>query len=134
MARKTESIQNQFKETHVTLIEDEADADRYTKKSKDKKAPKKSTVEETYELWIAKNSVQDIATIRKLTTATIEGHLVKLIQSKKVNVQDILPSDKITELSEAFKHYKEESLNAMKEQFADKYSWDELRMFKASLN
>ncbi|MBU0942787.1 MAG: helix-turn-helix domain-containing protein [Bacteroidetes bacterium] len=134
LARKTESIQNQFKETHVTLIEDEADADRYTKKSKDKKAPKKSTVEETYELWIAKNSVQDIATIRKLTTATIEGHLVKLIQSKKVNVQDILPSDKITELSEAFKHYKEESLNAMKEQFADKYSWDELRMFKASLN
>jgi uncharacterized protein YpbB len=134
LARKTESIQNQFKETHVTLIEDEADADRYTKKSKDKKAPKKSTVEETYDLWIAKNSVQDIATIRKLTTATIEGHLVKLIQSKKVNVQDILPSDKIAELSEAFKHYKEESLNAMKEQFADKYSWDELRMFKASLN
>jgi uncharacterized protein YpbB len=69
-----------------------------------------------------------------LTTATIEGHLVKLIQSKKVNVQDILPSGKITELSEAFKQYKEESLNAMKEQFGEKYSWDELRMFKASLN
>lgn len=134
LSRKTESIQNQFKETHVTLIEDEADADRYTKKTKDKKAPKKSTVEETYELWVAKNSIQDIATIRKLTTATIEGHLVKLIQSKKVKVQDILPNDKITELSEAFKHYKEESLNAMKEQFGEKYSWDELRMFKASLN
>lgn len=134
LSRKTESIQNQFKETHVTLIEDEADADRYTKKTKDKKAPKKSTVEETYELWVAKNSIQDIATIRKLTTATIEGHLVKLIQSKKVKVQDILPNDKITELSEAFKHYKEESLNGMKEQFGEKYSWDELRMFKASLN
>ena len=134
LSRKTESIQNQFKETHVTLIEDEADADRYTKKTKDKKAPKKSTVEETYELWVAKNSIQDIATIRKLTTATIEGHLVKLIQSKKVKVQDILPNDKITELSVAFKHYKEESLNGMKEQFGEKYSWDELRMFKASLN
>jgi hypothetical protein len=36
LGSKTESIQNQFKETHVTLIEDEADADRYTKKSKDK--------------------------------------------------------------------------------------------------
>jgi hypothetical protein len=43
LSRKTESIQNQFKETHVTLIEDEADAD-HTKKSKDK-ALKKSTVE-----------------------------------------------------------------------------------------
>jgi hypothetical protein len=47
-------------------------------------------------------------------------------------VQDILPSDKITELSEAFKHYKEESLNAIRA-VCDKYSWDELRMF-ASLN
>jgi hypothetical protein len=134
ISRKTEAIQNQFKDTHVTLIEDEADANRYTKKNKDKKAPKKSTVEETYELWTAKNSIQDIATIRKLTVATIESHMVKLIQSKKVSVQDILPDDKIKELSKAFKHYKQESLNAMKEQLGDKYSWDELRMFKASLN
>jgi hypothetical protein len=51
------------------LIEDEA-ADRYTKK-RIKKAPEKSTVEETYELWIKKFN-QDIATIRKLTIA-IEG-------------------------------------------------------------
>ena len=133
--RKKDAIENQFKKVHVTLIEDEKDLQRYTAKKKgDSKAPKKSTVEETYELWIAKNSIQDIATIRKLTPQTIESHLVKLIQSKKVNVQDILPDDKITELSEAFKHYKEESLTGMKEQFGDKYSWDELRMFKASLN
>jgi hypothetical protein len=34
LVSKTESIQNQFKETHVTLIEDEADADRQPRKSK----------------------------------------------------------------------------------------------------
>ncbi|MBC5839335.1 helix-turn-helix domain-containing protein [Flavobacterium muglaense] len=133
--RKKDAIENQFKKVHVTLIEDDKDLERYSAKKKtDKKAPKKSTIEETYDLWIAKNSIDDIANIRKLTAQTIEGHLVKLIQSKKVNVQDILPEDKITELSEAFKHYKEESLTPMKEQFGDKYSWDELRMFKASLN
>jgi len=135
LTRKTEAIQNQFKKVHVTLIEDEKDLERYTAKKKtDSKAPKKSTVEITYELWLDKNSIQDIATIRKLTTQTIESHLVKLIQSKKVSVQDILPQDKIKQLAEAFKHYKEESLTAMKEQFGEKYSWDELRMFKASLN
>ncbi|WP_367756229.1 helix-turn-helix domain-containing protein [Flavobacterium sp. WC2430] len=133
--RKKEAIENQFKKVNITLIEDEKDVERYSaKKKSENKAPKKSTVEETYELWQAKNSIQNIATIRKLTTQTIESHLVKLIQSKKVNVNDILPKDKITELSEAFKHYKEESLTGMKEQFGDKYSWDELRMFKASLN
>lgn len=135
ISRKTEAIQNQFKKVNVTLIEDEIDLERYTsKKSADKKAPKKSTVEETYELWLAKNSIQDIAAIRKLTTQTIESHLVKLIQSKKISVQDVLPQDKIAELSEAFKHYKEESLTPLKEQLGEKYSWDELRMFKASLN
>jgi uncharacterized protein YpbB len=133
--RKKEAIEKQFKKVHVTLIEDDKDLERYTSKKKtDKKAPKKSTVEETYYLWIAKNSIQDIATIRKLTPQTIESHLVKLIQSKKINVQDILAEDKIIELTGAFKHYKEESLSPMKEQFGEKYSWDELRMFKASLN
>lgn len=135
ISRKTEAIQNQFKKVNVTLIEDEADLERYTSKKKaDPKAPKKSTVEETYELWLAKNSIQDIATIRKLTTQTIESHLVKLIQSKKISVQDVLPQDKIAELSEAFRYYKEESLTPLKEQLGEKYSWDELRMFKASLN
>jgi uncharacterized protein YpbB len=135
ISRKTEAIQNQFKKVNITLIEDEIDLERYTsKKSADKKVPKKSTVEETYELWLAKNSIQDIAAIRKLTTQTIESHLVKLIQSKKISVQDVLPQDKIAELSEAFKHYKEESLTPLKEQLGEKYSWDELRMFKASLN
>jgi GTPase SAR1 family protein len=135
VTRKTESIQSQFKKVHVTLIEDEKDLERYTAKKKpDSKAPKKSTVDITYELWVDKNSIQDIAMIRKLTAQTIESHLVKLIQSKKVNVQDILSQDKIKELREAFKHYKEESLTAMKDQFGDKYSWDELRMYKASLN
>jgi uncharacterized protein YpbB len=135
VTRKTNAIQAQFKELNITLIDDEGDIERYTAKKKtDKKAPKKSTVEETYELWLAKNSIQDIAMIRKLTTQTIESHLVKLIQSKKVKVQDILPQDKIVELSEAFSHYKEESLTGLKEQFGDKYTWDELRMFKASLN
>jgi hypothetical protein len=48
-------------------------------------------------------------------------------------VQDILPSDKITELSEAFKHYKEESLNAMKSSLV-KNTVGTNCMFKASLN
>jgi hypothetical protein len=43
------------------LIEDEADLQRYTSKKVSKKVPKKSTVQETYELWVEKNSIADIA-------------------------------------------------------------------------
>jgi regulation of enolase protein 1 (concanavalin A-like superfamily) len=45
-----------------------------------------------------------------------------------------MPEDKIEALSKAFYGYKEESLNALKEQVGDAFTWEELRMFKASLN
>ena len=131
---KTEAIQNQFKEVNVTLIEDEADIDRYTKKKKETKQPKKSTVQETYELWLEKNSIKEIAVIRKFTEETILGHLTKLIIAKTIRLDDVLPEDKILELTEAFYGFKDESVAPLKEKYGEKFTWEELRMFKASLN
>ncbi|MBU2062677.1 MAG: AAA family ATPase [Bacteroidetes bacterium] len=132
--RKTEAIQNQFKDTHVTLIEDDADANRYTSKKATKKPAKKSTVQETYELWVEKNSIADIATIRVLTKQTIYSHFVQLIQTKAVSINEVLPEDKIKTLAEAFQGYKEESLNTLMENNSDKFTWNEARMYKATLN
>ncbi|MFV8374249.1 helix-turn-helix domain-containing protein [Flavobacterium sp. LB1P71] len=135
ISRKTEAIQNQFKKLNITLIDDDKDIERYTSKKKsDKKETKKSTVQETYELWLEKNSVAEIAAIRKLTIQTIDGHLVRLIQAGTIAITDVLPEDKLRELAEAFRGYKEESLNNLKEQVGEKFTWDELKMFKASLN
>jgi PIF1-like helicase/Helix-turn-helix domain/Helicase len=131
---KREAIQAQFKEANVTLIDDEEDVVRYTKKQKAAKAPKKSTIQETYELWLEKNSIQEIAAIRKFTEETILGHLTKLIIEKVISINEVLPDDKIQELTEAFYGYKEESISPLKEKYGDKFSWEELRMFKASLN
>lgn len=126
-------IEKEFKALNITLIEDEADINRYEKSNKEKKTPKKSTILETFELWQQKNSIQEIAKIRTLTIGTINGHFVKLIEDKLVNISDILPLDKIEELTKAFDGYKEESLNALKEQVGEKFTWDELKIFKASL-
>jgi uncharacterized protein YpbB len=134
ISHKTEAIQSQFKEVNVTLIEDEADLERYTSKKKAVKEPKKSTVQETYELWLEKKSIKDIATIRMLTKQTICGHFVKLIQSKAVAISEVLSEDKIQILADAFHGYKEESLNDLMEKNSDKFTWNEARMFKASLN
>ena len=132
--RKTEAIQNQFKELNITLIEDEKDLERYTSKKSKTAAPKKSTVQETYELWVEKKSIADIATIRVLTKQTIYGHFVKLIQTKAVSISEVLPEDKMQDLATAFAGYKEESLNALMEKNGHKFSWEEARMYKASLN
>ena len=131
---KMERLREDFKKANITLIEDDADARRYTSKKKEKsKEPKKSTTEETYELWLQKHSIQEIAELRKLTSQTIAGHIAKLIEAGKVQLTEVLPDDKIQELSEAFTGYTEASLIPLKDKYGDKFSWDELKMFKASL-
>ena len=81
-----------------------------------------------------RNTIEEIANLRKLTVSTILSHFTKLIQDKAVSINDILPEDKIEILTKSFYGYKEESLTPMKEQLGDAFSWEELRMFKASLN
>ena len=78
-------------------------------------------------------TIFEIAKQRKLTPQTIYNHFTKLIQMEIVQLSDILPNDKIAELTAAFKDFKGESLGELKEIHGDKFSWDELRMFKASL-
>ena len=134
ITKKRLNIQEEFKHLNTTLIEDEADLQRYTSKKKAAKEPKKSSVQETYELWLEKNSIQEIAAIRKFTPETILGHLTQLIIAQTIQIEAVLPQDKILELTKAFSGFTENSITPLKEKYGDQFSWEELRMFKASLN
>lgn len=134
---KVNKIREEFNMSNTDIFKLDEPTVRYTARKLDKnepKAVKKTTVEETHDLWLEKNSIQDIARIRKLNVQTIELHLVKLIQAKKVDISDVLPYDKILALREAFQFYQEESLNGLKEKHGEEFTWDELKMFKASIN
>jgi hypothetical protein len=131
--RRLEKVREEFKNANITLIDDEVDLERYTKKKKMDKVPKKSTVQETYELWLEKNTIKEIAITRKLTIQTIYSHIAKLIETETILITDVLPDEKIQELTKVFKGYKEETLNTLKEQVGNKFTWDELKIFKASL-
>ncbi|KQO29621.1 helicase [Flavobacterium sp. Leaf82] len=134
---KVAKIREELNISNTDIFKSDEPVVRYTARKLDKNEPKtakKTTIEETHDLWLEKNSVQDIARIRKLTVQTIEMHLVKLIQAKKVEISDVLPYDKILALREAFQFYQEESLNGLKEKHGDEFTWDELKMFKASIN
>jgi uncharacterized protein YpbB len=131
--RKVAVIQEEYKKANVTLIDDQADLERYSKKKKTDKEPKKQTAQVTYEMWKENNSIEEIALLRKYTVGTIYGHFTKLIQDKTVKVEDILPQDKLEELKKVFTGYTDESLGALKEQVGEAFSWEELRMFKESL-
>lgn len=131
-ANKLRLIREEFKKQNTNLIEQDDESQRYSAKPKTKKEPKKNTVLETYELWMQKNSIKEIATARKLTTQTIYGHIAKLVQSETIALTAVLPEDKIAELRIAFKGYNEPTLNGLKEKYGDKFTWDELRLFRAS--
>jgi hypothetical protein len=131
---KVERVIEDFKKANITLIDDDNDVERYTSKKSANKEKKRSTIEITYELWLEKKSIQEIAIMRKYTQETILGHLTKLIQSKVITIDEVLSKDKLSELSDAFLGYKEESVSPLKEKYGDKFTWEELRMFKASLN
>ena len=131
---KITDIQAKFKALNITLVEDDFDADRYaSKKTSKTKEPKKSTVQETFELWQQKNSIKEIAAIRKLTPQTIYGHFAKLIEAEQVQLSAILPEDKIDALSKVFKGFKGESLAELLEKHGDKFTWNEMRMYKAGI-
>lgn len=83
---KIEIIREALRKTAVTLIEDEDDIERYTSKKKKTKEPKKSTYEETLELWTQNLSIAEIAGIRKLTVGTVYTHFSKLIQMEAIEI------------------------------------------------
>ncbi|PAM92795.1 helicase [Flavobacterium sp. IR1] len=134
---KIARIREELNMSNTDIFKAEEPVQRYTSRKSAKteiKTEKKTTVEETYDLWIEKKSIEEIARLRKLTVQTVETHLVRLIQAKKVDVSDVLPYDKILALREAFQFYQEESLSPLKEKHGDEFTWDELKMFKASLS
>jgi len=127
-------VAERFRTSYAALVEDDDEVSYYTDSKKKKtKEPKKSTIEDTLELWKQNLSIYEIAKQRKLTPQTIYNHFTKLIQMEIVQLTDILPEDKISDLKAAFKDYKGDSLGELKEIHGDKFSWDELRLYKASL-
>lgn len=102
-------------------------------KGSKRKEKKKSTLLQTYELWLEKNSIAEIAVFRKLSKQTIASHLAKLIEIKAVSIAELIPQDKLEALATAFEGYEEISLSPLKEKYGDKFTWDELKMYRASL-
>ena len=127
-------VSERFKKLNIALVDDDEEVSYYSNSKKKKtKEPKKSTYEDTLELWKQNMTIYEIAKQRKLTPQTIYNHFTKLIQMEIVQLSDILPEPKIKELSAAFKDFKGESLGELKESHGDKFSWDELRLYKASI-
>lgn len=132
---KLVTVANRFKIEHPELIEEESDVSYYDKPKKKEKTDKKSTLEITFELWQAGNTIYQIADLRKLSVGTIFGHFTKLLETNQLRLEDIISEEKMIALQQAFKDFNlEQPLADLKEKYGDEFSWDELRLYKASLS
>jgi len=95
---------------------------------------KPSTYEETLKLWSEGKGVKQIAEIRHLNQATILGHVESLVNSGKIDKDDLarvvspklLPE--LTEIQDAFKNLDTDKLSPVFEHFQGKYSYDDIRL------
>lgn len=133
---KLAKVKDIMKKKNVSILGDEAAFERVNiykaKKEKPKKADK-STYEITLDWWVAGKKLDEIAIERKLTLSTIEAHMAKLIEDKKVSPQDVIPSAELKKLDEIFGDYKGGELGEMKEMAGADFSFGLLRLYRAYL-
>ena len=102
-----------------------------TTKKKKSKEPKVSTFEKTFQLFEAGSSIEEIAKDRQLSEKTIYGHLEKLIQMEKLEVEDVLTPETLKHLKDKIDFEAAENLTALKNQAGEDVSWEELKLFRA---
>ena len=98
------------------------------------KKEKRSTYDITLQLWKKGKTVAEIAKERTLSQATIYSHIAKCIEQDKITITEVLPEETINELNTIFKENEElTTLKSLYEKTEERYSWDELRLFRAYL-
>jgi hypothetical protein len=70
---------------------------------------------------------------RGLVTSTIEGHLAHYVTLGELELEEILPAEKITVIKQAFDETDNIGLKAIKEQLGVEYSYGEIKLVLASL-
>lgn len=98
-------------------------------KTKQKKVP---TGEVTYDLFTKGLSVSDIARLRKLTPATISGHLIPYVKQGNIKAEDITGNEKYTTIMRAIaKVGTTEGATPIKRLCDDSITFDDIRVVMA---
>jgi hypothetical protein len=102
-------------------------------KKQDKEKVKKSTYEITLELFREGKTISMIAAERVMSEGTIYSHFTRLIQSGEIEISEVMEKEKLKALENIFEDYHEQSLTPLKEQVGDAFTWEELKLYRASL-
>ena len=132
---KIELVKNEMRADNATFDFDTDFIQLKTKKSRKKSANprKESTYNITLSLIKKGSSIEEIARERQLSSGTISAHCVRLLKTEKIDLKDIMDSKRINELYDVFEAYEGGSMSPLKDTVGEKYTWDELKLYQASL-
>ncbi len=85
------------------------------------------TSRETFKLFKDGMSMAEIASLRKLSPMTVEGHLTNFIQTGDLDVSQFVTHDKLLVIKDAVEKYGDERLAPLKEILGDDYSYVEIK-------
>lgn len=131
---KIELVKDEIRATHSTFDFDTDFVQLKTKKQKRAtKKKKEPTHIVTMNLIKEGKTMAEVAQERQLSKQTIATHCARLIQEEKLDLRDVLEADRINKLYDIFEEYDGGSLTPLKEQVGKKFTWDELKLYRASL-
>ena len=91
-----------------------------------------NTMRQSYTLFREGHSVNDIAALRKITSATVEGHLVFYIERGKLDVEQLVEPQRVLDIRQAIEEVGGRMLAPVKNRLGENYSWAEIRYVMAS--
>ncbi|GAA0341241.1 helix-turn-helix domain-containing protein [Bowmanella denitrificans] len=89
---------------------------------------KRSTRDITLDLYRQGLNLAQIAEQRGLVPGTVANHLCHFIQSGEIEVQELLPAERIEAIRQAAAAQQDNSLKAVKTALGDEVSWEDIRL------
>lgn len=131
---KIEVVKAEIQRQNPTLMQQDLEtAILFTKKKSSPKPKKPSTFDQTYDLFKKGYTPQEIADRRVLTENTIYNHFAKLIEEERVEIEEVLDPAKLELLNKEIGKNFEGSVTQMKNKIGNAATWEELRIYRASI-
>ena len=119
-------------ESRINLKSKSPKRERKSRTKRD--ADGKNTYQISLEMFQAGFSIAEIAEARGLGKPTIEAHLARFIQSGEINLEDLVPVEKIEPIRRAIIMFSDTgALSPVKEFLGENYSYGEIRAVMAAI-
>ncbi len=122
-------IKDSARDEKVEVIET---AKKRTKKEKTPKEKKIDTKQLSFDLYKEGKTVKEIAAIRNFAVTTIEGHLAHFVKLKQIEATDFVSKENIKKILKVAASLDNPSLNQLKTELGDGYSYGEIKMALAT--